>query len=377
MNFSPDIAPYFMKFVALIGALLGFALLVIIHELGHFSFCKLFGVHTPSFSIGMGPILYKKRLGTTDFLISALPLGGYVEIAGMAEIAQGEQKHANAVDETSFQSKPYWQRFTILIGGILFNIIFAYLVYIGLFAFGMPSMTRLDGIKIMNIRQNSAAEKHGLCKNDCIIGVEKISFKEQPYTLQDFLKFLLANPHQTINLSVLHGDIVKQLTVTLESRMDGNKEVGMIGATFDAVNPEYTNEKHSFIDAIKKGVEAVNAMINNIVEGLKMLFKERTFKDMGGPVMILAQTFKSAEQGITFLLILLAIISVNLAIWNLLPLGALDGGQLIFTTIETIIRKPLPEIVRIIINVASLVLFVGLALYLTYTDIIKLFGLGK
>ena len=121
-----------------ITGILGIAFLIFIHECGHFIMCKVFGVRTPSFSIGFGPKLLTKKIGNTEFSISAIPFGGYVEIAGSAEVGQGDQKEAFARDEGSFAVRPFYQKFCIMIGGILFNLIFAYLVLIFVFAVGLP-----------------------------------------------------------------------------------------------------------------------------------------------------------------------------------------------------------------------------------------------
>ena len=375
MSLCLMLSAFTAKSLALLGAIIGFGLLITIHELGHFAFCKLFGIHTPTFSIGMGPIIYKKRIGSTDFALSALPLGGYVEMAGLSEIAQGDQKSATVQDHTSFQQKPYWQKFLVLIGGITFNMLFAYLVFISLFAIGMPTMKQIDGIKIISIIQGSAAEKHGLKLNDQIIGADDITFAQQEtYALKAFQELLQGNPHKTLEFRVLRENKTKKVKVTLEARNDNGTQIGMLGAGLEVINPTYAKERLPFIKAIKKGIESVNNISYNIIQSFKMMFKKKSIDGAGGPVMILAQSFSSAQQGLSYLLIFLAIISVNLAIMNLLPLGALDGGQLMFTTIEAIIRRPLPDIVRIIINVSSLVLFLGLAIYLTYYDILKLLG---
>ena len=114
-----------MKLLPLAYALIGFGLLITVHECGHFFFCKLFGIRTPTFSIGMGPTLYQRNIGQTNFRLALVPIGGYVEIAGMAEVGQGEQAHAEDAGPDSFSSKPFWQRFLVLIGGILFNSLFA------------------------------------------------------------------------------------------------------------------------------------------------------------------------------------------------------------------------------------------------------------
>ncbi len=116
------------KLFFLFEGIIGLGFIIAFHELGHFLFCKAFNIRVPSFSIGFGPKLFSKKIGGTEFSLSAIPLGGYVEIAGSAEVGQGEQKEAHANDEGSFARKPYYQKLLVMLGGIAFNILFAYVV---------------------------------------------------------------------------------------------------------------------------------------------------------------------------------------------------------------------------------------------------------
>ena len=129
-----------------------------------------------------------------------------------------------------------------------------------------------------------------------------------------------------------------------------------------------------FFQAIKTGIATTNMWICNFAYSFKTLFQQKNLKDAGGPVMILAMGFKTAQDGLLPFLFFFALMSINLALFNLLPLGITDGGQLVFATIESIIRRPLPESIRIAVNVVSWLLFIVLALYLTYKDVYQLFG---
>src|SRR5271170_7782292 len=149
-------------------ALIGVGFLIGFHELGHFLFCKLFNIHTPSFSIGFGPKLISTRIGDTDFSLSAIPLGGYVEIAGAAEVGQGEQEHAYSSDERSFARKPYYQKMLVMFGGIMFNLIFAYTAFIFLCSFGLPATVPTIG----TVQADSAAARAGLQSGDTIIAID-------------------------------------------------------------------------------------------------------------------------------------------------------------------------------------------------------------
>ena len=182
--------------------IIGIGFLIGFHEFGHFIFCKIFKISTPSFSIGMGPQLIKRKIGETTFSISAIPLGGYVEIAGMAEVGQGDQKEAGRRDRYSFASKPYYQKLLVLSGGILFNLIFAYIVFIALFMFGMPKTPILfpEDVPavIETIRPGSAAEKYQLKVNDKITAINNQSIN----SVTELNKKLQELPDQNINLTV-------------------------------------------------------------------------------------------------------------------------------------------------------------------------------
>ena len=133
-------------------------------------------------------------------------------------------------------------------------------------------------------------------------------------------------------------------------------------------------QRYSFFKSIGKGISATNNLIIQMLYGLKTLFQQKSFKGAGGPIIIISKTFESAQKGFSALFIFLAIISINLAIINLLPIGALDGGQFLFITIEAITRKQIPEIIKLIINLTSWVLLISLILYLSFRDVIRIFN---
>ena len=153
-------------------AILGVSSLIVLHEFGHFLFAKLFNVRVPSFSIGFGPRLLTKQFGETTFALSAIPLGGYVEVAGNPEVGQGEQLDAHATGDRSFTSKPYWQKLLIMAAGIVFNILFAYAALTFLFSQGAPcigSWCETKPALIGGVNPKSPAEKAGLKSNDKIV----------------------------------------------------------------------------------------------------------------------------------------------------------------------------------------------------------------
>ena len=143
--FIPDfsnVTQIFQQLFFILLGILGMGFLIGFHELGHFLFAKLFKIRIPSFSLGFGPRLLTKKIGETEFCLSAIPFGGYVEIAGAAEVGQGDQKEAFATDEGSFAAKPFYQKLCVMLGGIVFNLAFAYFTMTLLFMTGIPKTPR-------------------------------------------------------------------------------------------------------------------------------------------------------------------------------------------------------------------------------------------
>jgi regulator of sigma E protease len=369
VNFSIS---FLSKILPISLSLAGLGLLITIHEFGHFFFCKVFKVQTPTFSIGFGPQIFHKKIGNTNFRLAAIPFGGYVEIAGLAETGQGEQKLAQDAGENSFEKKWYWQKFFILTGGILFNLLFAYLVFCMLTFFAPAS--KECGLKIVQLVKDYPAEKYGVQVNDMIIGINQIKFDQtEPEAIFESYKTLLteirANPGKEVLLFVRRGDEIKQINVVLISQQEAGKEIGKIGASFEPQLP-----KLSFFKSIKMGIRHTNELIVGLITGIKKMFSSRSLDGTMGPIMIISQGADFARAGVLALLMFLALLSISLAVMNLLPIGALDGGQLLFVTIEAIIRRKIPDTIKLVINLASWVLILGLALYLSVQELRQLFG---
>lgn len=346
--------------------LFGLLFLIGFHEMGHFLFCKLFNIHTPSFSIGMGPVIYKKKIGDTDFAFSAIPLGGYVEVAGLAELGQGDQKDAHLLGSRSFASKPYWQKFLVMFGGILFNLIFAFLALWGLYYSGMPKTPLLYPInastKVSNLIENSPAQKAGLEKNDLIISINK-----QPVTSAvEIVEFIKKNPDIHADFEIIRNNIHSTLPVTIGSTKINGQSAGFLGLEFEI-------QAYSFLQAGKNAWTGTIHIIKSTFSAFAGIVTNKQLNNLGGPIMVISQTIQGAAVGIKFFLLLLAVISINLAVLNIFPLPILDGGQILYFTIETVIRRPLPIKVREYIHYATWIFLLLLIAYLSVKDVFRIF----
>lgn len=358
--------PDLIKNLLFIGlGIVGIGVLIGFHELGHFIFAKIFRVSTPSFSIGMGPKIFKKKIGETVFSLSAIPLGGYVEIAGMAEVGQGEQKESRRTDEYSFSSKPYWQKLLILSGGILFNLIFAYFIFVLLFMLGIPKNPMLfpEAVApiIGNISAGSPAEKYHLKVDDRIVSIDD----KQISNALDFNNKLQPAANKEVKLTIERNGQPIDLEIVLDKS-------GRVGIGFH--NPSATDEfaPVSFVSSVRKAFKATNSVFSQTLLAFSSIFTKKTVSGLGGPIAVISETIKGAKQGMKIFLLLLAFISINLAVLNLIPLPILDGGQIAFTTIEAILRRPVSDQIKIVIHYICWIGILLLALYLTFEDLRKI-----
>ena len=358
---------YCSKVLPFIYALVGFTALIVMHEFGHFLFCKLFNIHTPTFSIGMGPKIIERKIGDTNFRISALPLGGYVEIAGMQEVGQGDQEHAQAKDDTSFSTKPYWQKLIVILGGVSFNMIFAYLALISLFIIGVPRYK----VGIKTVMDNLPAERSGLKPGDQIRKIGKWDIDEKPENFQKAIDAIASLKDEKITFLVKRGSYERKITIKVPAKAIPGK--GKLGIAFDLIATDKV-DRFPIGEAIQKGIARTHDFTYRTIMGIKNLFTTRSIKNASGPLGILSHSAQQAKQGFAAFLFFLAIISISLAVFNLLPIPALDGGQLWFITIETIMGREIPIGIKNAIFIGSWVLLLSLILYVTYNDIKMLLG---
>lgn len=357
------------NFFFVMTGIIGIGFLIGFHELGHFIFCKIFKIRTPSFSIGFGPQLISKKIGDTTFALSAIPLGGYVEIAGAIEPGQGEQHYAHAEDEHSFAVKPYYQKMLVMAGGIFFNLIFAYCALILLFALGIPQTPLLypqNATTIIKaIQPESPAETAGLQSGDTIIAID-----HQAVSALELLKKIQSLPGQTVSFSIERQQQALEVPVTVGIREIGAQKIGFIGTEFELQEIP----ARPFGEAIREGIATTNRVVVETFGIFKRLFASKSTNGLGGPLMVITQTIKGAQKGFKVFLLLLAIISINLAVLNVLPLPILDGGQAVLYTIEALAGRELPAKMREYIAYACWFIVLGLVVFLTIKDLRFIIG---
>jgi regulator of sigma E protease len=345
-------------------AILGIGFVIMFHEFGHYLFAKFFNVYVPSFSIGFGPRILEKKVGETTFALSAIPLGGYVELAGSPELGQGEQLHAHTKDDRSFNAKPYWQKVLIMLGGILFNVLLAYLVLSFLFSLGGApciggSWCEKQAPVVGAITKKGPAEKAQIQPGDTIVSVNSVPTP----TIGSVVAALKPEIGKPAKLGLENAGTHREVEITAESQTTGSQTRPILGLAWQI-------KKMSLAKAFTTGWHATWGLITQTASAIKNLTKTR--EGIGGPLMLVCQVTQFAGMGLKMFLFMLAFISINLAVFNVLPLPIFDGGQFLFFTIEALIRRPLSDQARATIHYYTWLFVLGLVAYLTFKDAINI-----
>jgi regulator of sigma E protease len=357
--------------LTLFWAIILFGVLIFFHELGHFIVSKLVGVKVLKFSLGFGPRVLSKKIGETEYLISALPLGGYVKPLGEEpgeELSEEERPRA-------FNFQPVWKRAAIVIAGPVFNLLLAYLVFIIFLGLRLPvNIPELSSISttIEDVLEDSPAMKAGLRKDDTIIEINGEPVRDW----NEMAEYFADNPGGELSLKVKRGEDLINIKVTprpteVETERGRKVIVGRIGIT-KKLNV-HTVESSNIIQAPFKAIEAVYrwCVLTLRVVG-KLLTGALSIKQVGGPILIVNAAAKAAEVGLSAYFNFIAIISINLAILNLFPVPVLDGGHLMFLGVEAIRRRPLSEKVLNMANRIGIALLIMLIVFVFYNDIMRI-----
>lgn len=327
-----------------IAAIFVFLLVVLLHELGHFTVAKLVGIKVNEFSIGMGPKLLQKTKGDTQYTLRLLPIGGYVKMEGEDE---------NSDDPRSFSKVSPLARIAVVAAGAIMNFVLAIIVLsIVIFNTGMPTTT------IGEIQQGSPAEYGGILPNDRIVIINNIeinSWDELSQTIGT------SNPEEELEIVLIRDNQEHLLKI---------KPIEVEGRTIVGVSPKY---ERTVASALRGGIETTLLFLSIMFEFLGSLFRGSiSTNDLSGPVGVISEIGKAANLGIIYVLYLLGFISVNLGFFNLLPIPALDGSRIVFILIELIRGKPIDPDKESFIHFIGFALLISLMLVVTYKDIIRI-----
>ena len=351
---------YLFPFIVVLG------ILIFIHELGHFLVAKFFNVKVLKFSLGFGFKLIGKKIGETEYQISTVPLGGYVKMLGEND---DESESITPEDsERAFNNQPVWQRIAIVAAGPVFNLIFALVLFCGLF---LISGNQVMTPEIGQVRPGSPAEKAGFKKLDIIISVDDQRIESWP----EIKKLVQDRAGEDLTMVVQRGETFLSLTVKPEAAVEKNlfgEEIksALIGIVAAG---KFKKVELGPGQAIKEGFRKTGEVTSLTCLTIVKLFQRVIpIKTLGGPILIGQMTGQLARENITYLIPFMAVISINLAILNLLPVPILDGGVILFLLFELIIGKPISIRKRDLAQKVGLFLLLFLMVVVFYNDITRL-----
>jgi regulator of sigma E protease len=346
-------------------------ILVFIHELGHFLLAKKLGVGVITFSLGFGPKLIGKKIGETQYQISAIPLGGYVKLIG-----EDRGEEVKEEDRTrSFSSQPIWKRTLIIFAGPLFNIFLTLVVYCFSFGiFGLPQEPLPLPPKIGGLSSGLPAEKAGLQQGDLIISIDNTGVT----TWDDVVSIVRKSEGKELSIKIKRNGEMIEFKIIPEISKDpprqGEKTLYVIGIVAPLEEMTFRYKRIGPLESIYEGsLQTWHLTKLMMVVLWKMISGDISPKTIGGPIQIAQEAGKQGKKGIPYLLGLIAILGINLGLINLFPIPILDGGHLLFLGIEAILGKPVSIKKMEIAQQIGLVLIILLMIYAFHNDLRRLF----
>ena len=346
--------------------------LIFFHELGHFAVARIFRMGVRTFSLGFGPRLVSKRFGKTDYCLSVVPLGGYVSLVGQGGVEEELEKDPDDDrifdDNEMFFNCPAWQRLLVIAAGPVANFILAWLIYWGL-AFSQGASYMLP--EVGDILPDTPAAAAGFVAGDRIIRING-----QPITEWSQLsETVAASQGALLDIIIVRGN--EEFTLHVTPRAAERQtifgetvqtwQVGIVSSGASGHTPL------GFVQSAAEGVKKTWEILVFTVEGIGKLFQRVVpLEAVGGPILIAQAVGEQAQQGVVNVLMIAALISVNLGLLNLLPIPVLDGGHIVFLGLEMLFRRPLSERVQEASARVGVVLLVGLMLFATWNDLVRL-----
>jgi regulator of sigma E protease len=351
--------------------------LILVHEWGHFIVAKKTGMRVDEFGIGFPPKLFGIKKGETEYTFNLLPIGGFVRIFGEnAADAEAAGKEGSDISR-SFTSKSKWAQTAVLIAGVSMNVLFAWVLFVAVFVMGVPTaveegrQSENAALVVTEVLENSPASEARIP-----VGAKILSYAEgndEVLTPSSFKEATAASP--SITLLYKEGGQEKTAVITpvpgLIEGDDTQKAVGIRLSLVEVVQKPFLT---ALYDATVTTVSTTGAIAVGIVKLLSDIVQlDADLSQVAGPVGIVGMVGDAAEFGFASLLMFTAVISLNLAVINLLPFPALDGGRLLFVAIEAVTRKPIDAVWVARLNTLGFVLLMALMFAVTYSDISKLF----
>lgn len=338
--------------MSIIISVLVFSVVIIVHEFGHFIIAKLSGIKVNEFSIGMGPKLVSVTKGDTDYSIRAFPIGGFVAM-------EGEDEESEA--EGSFTSVPVQNRIAVVVAGAVMNMILGFAVLCFLTAM-QPAITSRT---VSSFYEGAMTQQTGLQVGDEIVAING----RKCYVANDIIYEFARTQNGTADFTVMRDGVKTELEdVTFETYTDENGYQQMV---IDFTVQPVTKTVFSVMqEAVNWTISIARMVFLSLVD---LVSGRVAINQMSGPVGIVSTISEAVSYGYESVLMILAMITINLGVFNLLPLPALDGGRLVFLLLELVRGKPINQKYEILVNTAGMLMLLAFMVFVTFSDVTKFF----
>ncbi|XAR68108.1 S2P endopeptidase [Bertholletia excelsa] len=343
--------------------------IIIVHETGHFLAAYLQGIRVSKFAIGFGPILVKFNSENIEYSIRAFPLGGFV---GFPD--NDPDSNIPVDDKDLLKNRPIFDRILVVSAGVIANIVFAYVIlFTQVLSIGLPVQEAFPGVLVPQVRPFSAASRDGLIPGDVILGINGVELlKTGPKSVSNVVELIKKSPNRTVLLKIARGENNLEIGINPDENSDGSGRIGV------QLSPNVRVTKvraKNLLEALNFSGREFLGLSSNVLDSLKQIFVD--FSDsaskVSGPVAIIAFGAEVARSNVDELFQFAAALNLNLAIINLLPLPALDGGTLALILVEAARGgKKLPLEIEQGIMSSGIVFVISLGLFLIIRDTLNL-----
>lgn len=350
--------------LTLLAFIIVLGVIIFVHELGHFIAAKLVGIRVETFSLGFPPKMVSKKIGETEYVLAWIPLGGYVKMSGMVDESLSDEPLTGAPWE--FMSKKYLQKLFVITAGVAMNFILGILVYFILT--WRIGVAEVEQPVVGYVVDGYPAAEVGIQVGDRIVAVDGDSIR----VWQDLTDAIHPRVGDTLTVTWLRGDEVftaHVIPVGYEyTQGDSTVSFGRIG-----INPLPEFKKVGLINSLGNGFKLTEFIIVQSLKVVRMLITgEAKLNEVAGPVGIAQLSGESIRSGFVDFLSLIAQVSISIGLLNILPFPVLDGGHLVFISLEAVIRRPISSKVKLNIQKLGMALILAFVLLVTYHDIMRI-----
>lgn len=340
---------------------LALSILVLVHEFGHFFAAKITGVKVEEFGLGLPPKIWGKKFAGTVWSLNWLPIGGFCRLEG-EDLA--DQKFLKS--KTSFVSKNPWQKALIVLGGVLMNLVLAVAVFSMVYAIlGVPTDT--DKVKVIGVAENSPAKEAGLMEGDWIKSVNGVVINSPSQLTLEIAKY----KGKTAELKINNEKLI--IVNVRENPPEGEGSMGVAISNREMVKMKWYEGYKGVVAGFKEAYYWGKIIFEGVTKMIGSLFMGQAPKDVSGPIgMFEATSSINKNHGLLAVIHFFGIVSVNLAIVNVLPFPALDGGRIIFVLYELLTRRRANQKFEAIVNNIGMVILLSLILLVTIGDVVRI-----